>query len=112
MRSAEGGSVTGSQEVEVRGRLGWGTERNAGGTYAYSIAFMKFSGSPAGIVVSNIAREVTGRRPEASGRSRNWSVQLDGVKESVIVASLLLIFCKQHELAGRYPPGIQRDVIP
>lgn len=75
--------------------MGGGIEKRKGKemigiAYEYSIAFMNFSGSPAVMCVSAMRREVTGRRPEGSGRSRNWSVHAIEVEELAVSGSLSL----------------------
>ena len=61
--------------------------------YEYSIAFMNFSGSPAVMGMSAMRREVTGRRPEGSGRSRNWSVHEVGAEELAVSGLWRLFSC-------------------
>ena len=51
---------------------------------------MNFTGSPPVMGVSFAAREVTGRRPGASGMSLNCSVHVVGAEGSVGMAVLFL----------------------
>lgn len=75
--------------------MGRGKETD-GTAYEYSIACMNFSGSPAVMGMSTMRREVTGRRPEGSGRSRNWSVHAVEAEELGVSESLRLFACSRN----------------